>query len=130
MNTSVLDPRILIPDFVDYQKAKNLTAEATSLARQILDAKLQLNRLRQTHPQPRLTIPSANAQLDKQVEDMQKLDEQLQEQNEMIEKVKAEVKDGARVTERLRVERSEVERQAKASKNEAADERVVSLYDW
>lgn len=115
---------------IDLQKARKLTNEATSLAQQILDARLQLKRLRQTHPHPRLTIQSANAQLDNQVEEMQQLDERLQQRNDMIEKVKAAVKDGARDIERLRLERGEVEKQAKATKNEAADGRVVSLYDW
>ena len=64
------------------------------------------------------------------MEEMQQLDERLQQRNDMIEKVKAAVKDGARDIERLRLERGEVEKQAKATKNEAADGRVVSLYDW
>ncbi|KAI0071775.1 hypothetical protein K474DRAFT_1668617 [Panus rudis PR-1116 ss-1] len=114
----------------DYSKAKALTSEATILAQRILDAKLQLIRLRQTHPQPRLTIPAANAQLDSQVEEMQKLDEQLQDYNQRIEDVKGKVKDGAREVERLRVERADVEKQLKICKSEVEDGRVISLYDW
>lgn len=61
---------------------------------------------------------------------MQKLEEQLQYLNETIDKVKGKVKYGARDVERLRVERAEIERQAKASQNEAEDDRVIGLYDW
>ncbi len=61
---------------------------------------------------------------------MQEFEEKLQHLNESIEKVKGRVKDGARDVERLRVERADVEKQAKASKNEAEDGRFVGLYDW
>lgn len=96
----------------------------------MLDAKLQLIRLRQLHPPPRLTIPAATAQLDAQVADMQKLDDTLQELNENIDRVKVKVKDGARDVERLRVERADVEKQAKVAQTEVEDGRVVGLYDW
>lgn len=115
---------------VDFNKAKKLTSEAATLAQQILDARLQLNRLHQTHPKPRLTIPSATNQLERQVEEMQKLEEQLQELNESIDQVKGKVKDSARDVERLRMERADIEKQARASKNEAEDGRIVGLYDW
>lgn len=100
------------------------------LAQQVLDAKLQLIRLRQTHPQPRLTIDSANAQLDAQVAEMQTLDDGLQQLNETVDRVKLKIKDGARDVERLRIERADVEKQAKAAQNEVEDGRVVGLYDW
>ncbi|THH29862.1 hypothetical protein EUX98_g4336 [Antrodiella citrinella] len=114
----------------DYNKAKELTSKAATLAQQVLDAKLQLIRLRQLHPPPRLTIPAATAQLDAQVADMQKLDDTLQELNENIDHVKVKVKDGARDVERLRVERADVEKQAKVAQTEVEDGRVVGLYDW
>ncbi|KAH8107825.1 hypothetical protein BXZ70DRAFT_912812 [Cristinia sonorae] len=114
----------------DYTKAKSRTNEAVELAQQILDAKLQLIRLRQTHPRPRLTVASASAQLDAQDAEMQKLDDTLQELNERIDHVKVKVKDGAREVERLRVERAEVEKQAKIAQDKVEDGRVVGLYDW
>ena len=61
----------------DYNKARALAQEAVALTSKILDARLQLTRLRQAHPHPRLTVASANAQLDAQVEEMQKLDDEL-----------------------------------------------------
>ncbi|TCD59893.1 hypothetical protein EIP91_011216 [Steccherinum ochraceum] len=114
----------------DYNKAKSRIEEATKLAQQVLDAKLQLIRLRQTHPHPRLTINAANAQLDAQVAEMQKLDDTLQQVNESVDRVKVSVKDVAKEVERLRVERAEVEKQAKVAQSEVEDGRVVGLYDW
>lgn len=111
-------------------KARALTNEAASLAQQILDAKLQLSRLRQIHPHPRLTIAGATAQADAQDEQMQSLEDQLQLFNEKIEDVKGKVKEGARHVERLRMERAEAEKQVKACKNEVDDGRVIGLYDW
>lgn len=80
----------------DYDKAKGLTDEASTLASRILDARLQLTRLRQARPHPRLTVASANARLDSQVSEMQELDDELQNLNEIIDEVKEKVKDGAK----------------------------------
>lgn len=114
----------------DYNKAKALTSEASTLASKILDARLQLTRLRQAHPHPRLTIQSANAQLDSQVMEMQKLDDELQGLNEKVDEIKEKVKEGAREVERLRIERSDVEKLAKTAREEVEDNRVIGLYDW
>ena len=115
---------------VDYVKARAMSDEAVDLARKILDTRLALTRLRQAYPHPRLTVPSAEAQLDKQVEEMQSLEETLQGLNDKIDSVKERVKSGARDVERLRVERADLEKQAKASKADAEDARIVALYDW
>ncbi|KAH9839775.1 uncharacterized protein C8Q71DRAFT_905184 [Rhodofomes roseus] len=114
----------------DYNKAKALTSEASDLARKILDARLQLTRLRQAHPHPRLTVASANAQLDAQVEDMQKLDDELQGINATIDDVKDKVKEGAREVERLRIERADAEKLVRAGEADVQDGRVRGLYDW
>ncbi|KAI0954121.1 hypothetical protein AcV7_007442 [Taiwanofungus camphoratus] len=114
----------------DYNKAKALTQEASTLASKILDARLQLTRLRQAHPHPRLTVPSANAQLDSQVIDMQKLDDELQSLNEKVDHVKEKVKEGARDVERLKVERADMEKLVRAGKDEVEDARIIGLYDW
>ncbi|KAI0732202.1 hypothetical protein C8Q72DRAFT_819590 [Fomitopsis betulina] len=114
----------------DYNKAKALTSEASDLARKILDARLQLTRLRQAHPHPRLTVTSANAQLDAQVEEMQKLDDELQGLTATIDEVKDKVKKGARDVERLRIERADTEKLVRAGEADVQDGRVRGLYDW
>ena len=114
----------------DYTRAKALTDESVDLARKILDSRLKLTRLRQAYPQPRLTVPSAEAQLDAQVEEMQNLEDRLQTLNDEVDGVKEKVKVGAREVERLRVERGEVEKLVKLNKNDDEDARVAQLYDW
>ncbi|KAJ8489345.1 hypothetical protein ONZ51_g2994 [Trametes cubensis] len=113
-----------------YSDARSLTQEAAALARQILDARLTLTRLRQAHPHPRLTIPAANAQLDAQVAEMQELDDELQNVTARVEEVKERVMAGSREVERLRVERADLEKTVKAGQDEVQDGRVVGLYDW
>lgn len=118
-------------EFLDYNRAKALTTEAVNLSQQILDARLAISRLRQAHPHPRLTVASANAQLDSQVAQMVEFDEKVQDVNERVASVKEKVKESAREVERLRVERAEVERlRAEAGEAEVEDGRVVGLYDW
>ncbi|KIP06335.1 hypothetical protein PHLGIDRAFT_107068 [Phlebiopsis gigantea 11061_1 CR5-6] len=114
----------------DYTRAKALTDESIDLARKILDSRLKLTRLRQAYPQPRLTVPSAEAQLDAQVEEMQNLEDRLQTLNEEVDGIKEKVKVGAREVERLRVERGDVEKLVKQGKNDDEDARVAQLYDW
>lgn len=113
----------------DYYKARLLSDEAVSLARKILDTRLDLTRLRQTFPQPRLTIHSANDKLDAQVKDMQALGDELEALNENLDLVKEKVREGAKDLERLRIERAEMEK-VKVERTEVEDERVLGLYDW
>ncbi len=113
----------------DHAKARTLSTEAVDLARKILDTRLALTRLRQAHPHPRLTVPSAEAQLDRQVEEMQNLEETLQSLNERVDGVKERVKTGARDVERLRVKRAELDKQVKATQSDMEDTRVIGLYD-
>ena len=61
---------------------------------------------------------------------MQKLDDTLQLLNETTDKLKARVKEGAKEVERLRMERADIEKQAKAAQSEVEDGRVIGLYDW
>ncbi|KAI0051369.1 hypothetical protein FA95DRAFT_322276 [Auriscalpium vulgare] len=114
----------------DYNKAKSLTDEAVTLTQSILDARLAITRLRQAHPQPRLTIPLAEEHLSVQIEEMQTLEDELQNANDRVGHVKESVKDGAKEVERLRLERAEAEKEVKARRDDAEDERVVELYDW
>lgn len=107
-----------------------MTGKTAELAQKILDAKLQLIRLRKAHPQPRLTVKSASAQADNQVLELQKLDDTLAQLKQNIERVGIKVKDGAKEVERLRVQRAEVEKQAKVAQSEIEDGRMIGLYDW
>jgi|SRR5882762_3740427 chromosome segregation ATPase len=123
--------KILYSRFVtDYNRAKSLTTEATTLAQQILDARLALTRLRQAHPHPRLTVATASAHLEAQVIQMQEFDEKVQDVNDRVASVKEKVKEGAREVERLRVKRAEVEKGVKTAEVEVEDGRVIGLYDW
>ncbi|KAH7927501.1 hypothetical protein BV22DRAFT_1111048 [Leucogyrophana mollusca] len=114
----------------DYNRAKALTEEASSLSQKILDARLQLTRLRQTYPHPRLTVKSASQQLEEQVAEMQAVDEALQDVNERIARVKENVKAGVGEVERLRAARAEVEKMKVAEGEVEEDGRIGGLYDW
>jgi hypothetical protein len=116
---------------VDYKKAQALTLQASTLSQKILDARLSLTRLRQAHPHPRLTINTANQQLDGQVEEMQALDAELADAHEKITTVRERIKVGTGQVERLRSVRAEVEKAVEIGAGERVeDERVVGLYDW
>jgi hypothetical protein len=120
---------------VDYNKAVSATTESATLASQILDARLSLTRLRQSHasPQRRLTIPAALKLLDTQAQQLQGLDTELQALQKKIGGVKDKVKSGSREVERLKVERGDVESLARTKKGtEVTDEdrRLGPLYDW
>ncbi|KZT23618.1 hypothetical protein NEOLEDRAFT_1117549 [Neolentinus lepideus HHB14362 ss-1] len=114
----------------DYQKARAFTDEAASLAQKIVDARLALTRLRQAHPHPRMTVTSAQAQLDDQVMQMQASDAELQELGEKVAEVKDRVKESARELEQLKQKRAEVEKEVGVVRAEVEDERVVPLYEW
>lgn len=116
----------------DYHKARALTAEATTLSQQILDARLALSRLRSAHPPPRLTIPGALAALDAQVAQMQEADERVQDVGARVGKVKERVGERAREVERLRVRRTEVEKEVRERGGavEVDDGVAGALYDW
>ncbi|KAF9236670.1 hypothetical protein BU15DRAFT_63837 [Melanogaster broomeanus] len=117
----------------DYHKAHSLTTLATTLSAQILDARLALTRLRQAHPHPRLTIASATATLDGQVEQMQKMEDKLQGLNSQIGAAKQQLKTEMADLERLRgVERERVGELGLVEKEagEVEDPRIGGLYDW
>lgn len=61
---------------------------------------------------------------------MQTLDDELQNINTSVDSVKERVKNGARELERLRVERTELEKKVRAQRDQTEDSRVVGLYDW
>lgn len=119
----------------EYNKAQNLTMRASALSQKIIDARLDLIRLRQTHPHPRLTIPLADQRLVDQVAEMQTLNDELEEAQRQMHKVKERIRAGTSEAERLRMERAETEYAVRKIKDRAAadaqNERLlVSLYDW
>ncbi|KAF8551642.1 hypothetical protein OG21DRAFT_1478043 [Imleria badia] len=117
----------------DYQKARSSTSLATTLSAQILDARLALTRLRQTHPHPRLTITSATSTLDGQVEQMQKMEDELQGLNSQVNEMKERLRNEMAELERLRsIEKerlAELDLMGKEA-GEEDDPRLGELYSW
>ncbi|KAF8634245.1 hypothetical protein AX15_001002 [Amanita polypyramis BW_CC] len=114
----------------DYNKIKQAAERANVLAQKIIDAKLSLTRLRQSHPHPRLTIPMADQRLTQQVEQMQSLNDEVQDISKKIQSTRESVKEGGLELERLRVERAEAEKAVKLAKVDEDDGKLVPLYDW
>ncbi|KAF4584740.1 Kinetochore protein Sos7 coiled-coil domain-containing protein [Pleurotus pulmonarius] len=119
----------------EYNKAQRMTAHASALSQKILDARLDLIRLRQTHPHPRLTIPLADQKLIDQVTEMQALNDDLEAAQRHMHTVKERIRTSAGAAERLRMERAEAEHAVRKIKERAAadarNERLfVPLYDW
>ncbi|THV05532.1 hypothetical protein K435DRAFT_816281 [Dendrothele bispora CBS 962.96] len=114
----------------DYVKIQQATTRATELAQKIIDARLALSRLRQTHPHPRLTVEAADETLARQVEEMQQLTDKIQDVSDKVRVVKQQVKSGALEVEGLKSQRAEVEKNAKQVRVEEDDGRLVPLYDW
>lgn len=114
----------------------DLISKTQSLNEALLTARLRLTRLRQAHPQPRLTIPLADATLLDQVGQMQELNDEMERLRVQVKAVKDRVKSGGGEVETLRVERAELEKSVEATKarmvvdDEDGDGRLVSLYDW
>ncbi|KAF8438053.1 hypothetical protein L210DRAFT_853664 [Boletus edulis BED1] len=129
------DIRTLAPlvEEADYRKARSSTSLATTLSAQILDARLALTRLRQAHPHPRLTIATATSTLDDQVEQMQKMEDELQRLNSRMAERKERLKREMTEMERMRSIEKERLAELKLMGKEAGEEedpRVGGLYDW
>jgi len=86
--------------------------------------------LRQTHPQPRLTIALADDKLADQVTEMQTLSDQVQAVKQKGKAEKTHIKSGALEVENLRIEAAEAEKAVKTSQIDEDDSRLVPLYDW
>ncbi|KAF8155495.1 hypothetical protein B0H34DRAFT_798675 [Crassisporium funariophilum] len=114
----------------DYQRVKQATDRAATLAQKIVEARSSLMLLRQTHPQPRLTIPLAEEKLADQVTEMQTLSDNIQAVKQKGKTEKERVKSGAVDVENLRIEATEAEKSVKMSQVEEDDSRLVPLYDW
>lgn len=115
---------------IEYRSAEALIKEFSSLTSQILDSRLALSRLRTSYPPPRLSVASAKATLETQIETMATLDTQLSDNASKVEELKERVQATATDVERTRVERATKEEEAKQAKAEEDDERIFGLYDW
>lgn len=109
---------------------KEASDRAALLSQKIIEARTSLMLLRQTHPQPRLTIPLADDKLADQVTEMQTLSDQVQVIKQKGKAEKARVKSGALEVENLRIEATEAEKAVKTSQVDEDDSRLVPLYDW
>lgn len=118
--------------YVDYRKAVELTSKTQALSESIITARLRLTRLRQAHPQPRMTIPSADATLLEQVTKMQELNDKMENLRKQVKTVKDKVKSGGVKVEAMRAERSEKEKEVESIRMVADEEdgKLVPLYDW
>jgi chromosome segregation ATPase len=127
-NIQTLTPLVL----EDYDKTKAAIDKATALAQKIIDARLALTRLRQTHPHPRLTIAAADKKLADQVEEMQELSDLVEVTRKKVQSEKEALKTGNVELENMRGERAEAEKlvkNANTTSNEN-DPRIAPLYDW
>ena len=107
-----------------------LKDQFAQLTSQILDARLAISRLRTAHPLPRLSVAAANATLESQVEQMADLDAQISGNAARVDRVKEKVQNTAREVEKLRNERAVQEEEARQTKGEEEDGRIIGLYDW
>ncbi|PAV14732.1 hypothetical protein PNOK_0981000 [Pyrrhoderma noxium] len=114
-----------------YKAAERLRDEISRLSSEILDSRLAISRLRTTYPpDSRLSVASANSKLEEQTEQMAAYDVQVSENATRTERMKEQVQDAMREVERLRVERSAKEEEARQTRGEEEDERVGALYEW
>lgn len=100
------------------------------LAQKIIDARLALTRLRQTHPHPRLTVATADQKLADQVTEMQELSDQVEVVRKQTQAAKEELKTGNVEMENARAERAEAEKLVKNANVGEDDPRIAPLYDW
>lgn len=116
----------------DYDKAKAIIDKSAAVAQQIIDTRLKLTRLRQTHPQPRLTIATAEQKAEDQITEMQELSDQVEAVRKHLQKSKEEVKTGNVELERARANRAEAEKlvKIKAADVREDDPRLEPLYEW
>jgi chromosome segregation ATPase len=116
----------------DYDKTKATVDKSAALAQKIIDTRLKLTRLRQTHPQPRLTIAAAEQKAGDQITEMQELSDQVDTIRKQVQKSKEEVKVGNIELEKARVNRAEAEKlvKSKAADVREDDPRIEPLYEW
>jgi len=109
---------------------KGAADRAAFLSQKIIEARTSLMLLRQTHPQPRLTIPLADEKLADQVTEMQKLSDEVQAVKQRNKAEKARMKSAAGEMENLRSEAAEVQKSARNVRVDEDDSLLVPLYEW
>ncbi|KAI0031863.1 hypothetical protein K488DRAFT_78826 [Vararia minispora EC-137] len=115
----------------DYQKARNLANEVVAHAKDNFDSRLSLFRLRQTYPQPRYTVATAEEKLTVQVDEMQAVEDERQQGAQRVAEKKDKLKAAAKDVDRLRTERADLEQQVRAqSRNKGDDDEINALYEW
>ncbi|KAK0454140.1 uncharacterized protein EV420DRAFT_1645366 [Desarmillaria tabescens] len=120
--------RVLAPSVeTDYNRVKEASSQTADLSKKIIDARLALTRLRQSHPQPRMTVQSADQKLADQIVEMQELTDKIEAVTQRVKEVKDKVKGGALEVENLRIQRAEAEKSVKV---DVDDGKWLPLYDW
>ncbi|PPQ75263.1 hypothetical protein CVT24_007436 [Panaeolus cyanescens] len=114
----------------DYRRIKEATDRAALLSQKIIEARMSLMLLRQTHPHPRMTVPLAEKKAEDLTEEMQTLHDEVQLVKQQGKAEKEKVKTEALEVENLRIEVAEAEKSVKAAQVEEDDSRLVPLYDW
>ncbi|KAL1742574.1 hypothetical protein HDZ31DRAFT_42929 [Schizophyllum fasciatum] len=113
-----------------FQKGYDTLLERTrrmkALKEDILNKQLELLRLQQTNPPPRLTEAGAQAKLDAQTEEMQNLMDAIETETHEAEEQKEHAKAAMAEAERLRSERVQLETQVKQMHPEGLDELAIA----
>lgn len=115
---------------IDYIYVKQATTKATELAQKIIDARLALSRLKQIHPQPRVTVETANKKLEDQITEMQTLGDRMEVVQRKVRDAKGKLKADSLEVETLKLQRNEAEKNVEVSNVLDDDRRFVPLYDW
>ncbi|KAF9524662.1 hypothetical protein CPB83DRAFT_797617 [Crepidotus variabilis] len=125
------DIRLLAPMVEkDYLRVKHATDRAAFLSQKIIEARRSLLLLRQTHPQPRFTIPLADQKLADQVEEMQQVSDEVQAVKHRHKSDKARLKEVSAEVEDLRIQAADAEKAVKMAQVDEDDSRLIPLYEW
>ncbi|GFZ46197.1 hypothetical protein JCM24511_04444 [Saitozyma sp. JCM 24511] len=112
---------------------KSRFAEAQALQKSIRDMELELARIKAKHPpENRLTVPQANEILDQQINDIERLTEEISTTGKKVDVAREEVSRTAKEVQRLGREREREEARAKEVREgrEAGDTKVDELCQW
>lgn len=115
---------------IDFAQFKQNVELASSLSQKIIDTRLDLTRLQQTHPHPRYTIATAEEKLNNQVDDIQALYSEADELKDQLKALKDKLAKESVELERLRGERADIEKAVRTAKVDEDDARLVPLYQW
>ncbi|KAL1703892.1 hypothetical protein EV121DRAFT_291864 [Schizophyllum commune] len=110
----------------EYELLQERTRRMKTLKEDVLNKQLELLRLQQTNPPPRLTEAGAQAKLDEQTEEMQNLMDAIENETHEAEEQKEAAKAAMAEAERLRAERVQLETQVKQMHPEGLDELAIA----